>query len=123
MNSANERRKSREWAHLADAGEFNHRYLTCQISASLYPDRGDRRKSQSLHRAHLAIFADRGDRPIKSPSLSLALSSLLWFQSNVFVDQCVIVDQLLPSLQTPENAIHGPLAIYLSSSDLIPAEL
>ena len=74
-------------------------------------------------RAHLAIFADRGDRPIKSPSVSLALSSLLWFQSNVFVDQCVIVDQLLPSLQTPENAIRGPLAIYLSSSDLIPTEL
>ena len=38
-------------------------------------DRGDRRKSQSLHRAHLAIFADRGDRRIKSPSVSLALET------------------------------------------------
>ena len=62
----------RERAHLANTGEFNRRYLTCQISAILYADRGDRRKSQSLHRAHLAIFADRGDRRIKSPSVSLA---------------------------------------------------
>ena len=68
---SNERRKSRERAHLANAGEFNCRYLTCQISAILCADR-DRRKSQSLHRAHLAIFADRGDRRIKSPSVSLA---------------------------------------------------
>ena len=50
------------------------RYLTCQISAILYADRGDRRKSQSLHRAHLAIFADRGDRRIKSPGVSPALA-------------------------------------------------
>ena len=70
---SNKCRKSRERAHLANAGEFNRRYLTCQISAILYADRGDRRKSQSLHRAHLAIFADRGDRRIKSPSVSLAL--------------------------------------------------
>ena len=74
---SNERRKSRERAHLANAGEFNRRYLTYQISAILYADRGDRRKSQSLHRAHLAIFADRGDRRIKSPSVSLALVSLM----------------------------------------------
>ena len=62
------RRKSRERAHLTNAGEFDRLYLTCQISAILYADRGDRRKSQSLHRAHLAIFADR----IKSPGVSLA---------------------------------------------------
>ena len=49
---SNKRRKSRERAHLANAGEFNRRYLTCQISAILY--------------------ADRGDRCIKSPSVSLA---------------------------------------------------
>ena len=73
---SNDRRKSRERAHLANAGKFNRRYLTCQISAILYADRGDRRKSQSLHRAHLAIFADRGDRRIKSPSVSPALWSL-----------------------------------------------
>ena len=66
---SNKRRKSRERVHLANAGEFNRRYLTCQILAILY---ADRRKSQSLHRAHLAIFADRGDRRIKSPSVSLA---------------------------------------------------
>ena len=70
---SNKRRKSRERAHLANAGEFNRQYLTCHISAILYTDRGDRRKWQSLHRAHLAIFADRGDRRIKSPSVSLAL--------------------------------------------------
>ena len=69
---SNKRRKSREWAHLANPSEFNRRYLACQISAILYADRGERRKSQSLHRAHLAIFADRGDRRIKSPSVSLA---------------------------------------------------
>ena len=57
----------------ANAGKFNRRYLTCQILAILYADRGDRRKSQSLHRAHLAIFADRGDWRIKSPSVLLAL--------------------------------------------------
>ena len=48
-------RKSRERADLANAGEFNRRYLTCQISAILYPDSGDWRKSQSPHRAHLVI--------------------------------------------------------------------
>ena len=74
---SNKRRKSRERAHLANAGEFNRRYLTCQILAILYADRGDRRKSQSLHRAHLAIFADRGDRRIKSPGVSLALAKLM----------------------------------------------
>ena len=58
-----------ERAHLANAGEFNRRYLTCQISAILYADRNDRRKSQLLRRAHLAIFADRGE----SLSVSLAL--------------------------------------------------
>ena len=69
---SNKRRKSRERAHLANTGEFNRRYMTCQISAILYADRGDRRISQSLQRAHLAIFADRGDRRIKSPGLSPA---------------------------------------------------
>ena len=69
---SNQRRKSREREHLANASEFNRRHLTCQISAILYADRGYRRKSQWLHRAHLAIFADRGDRRIKSPSVSLA---------------------------------------------------
>ena len=49
-----ERIKSWEGAHLANAGEFNRGYLTRQISAILYTDRGDRRKSQSLHRAYLA---------------------------------------------------------------------
>ena len=33
----------RERAHLANAGEFNRRYLTCQISAILYADQDDRR--------------------------------------------------------------------------------
>ena len=50
---SNYSRKSREWAHLANAGKFNRRYLTCQISAIL--------------------DADRDDRRIKSPSVSLAL--------------------------------------------------
>ena len=69
---SDERRKSRERAQLANASEFNRRYLTYQILAILYADRGDRRKSQSPHRAHLAIFADHHDRRIKSPSVSLA---------------------------------------------------
>ena len=38
---SDECRKSRERAHEANAGEFNRRYLTCQISAFLYADRGD----------------------------------------------------------------------------------
>ena len=67
-----ERKKSRERAHLANAGEFNRRYLTCQISAILYANCGDRRKSSSLNQAHLAIFADRRDRR-KSPGVSPAL--------------------------------------------------
>ena len=49
-----------------------------QMPANLAPisdmpdigDFGDRRKSQSLHRVHLAIFADRGYRHIKSRSVS-----------------------------------------------------
>ena len=40
----NDRTKSRERPHLANAGEFNRRYLTCKISI-LYADLGDRRKS------------------------------------------------------------------------------
>ena len=69
---SNDLRKSRERAHLENTGKFDRRHLTCQISAILYADRGDRRKSQSLHRAHLAILADHGDRRIKSPSVSPA---------------------------------------------------
>ena len=52
-------------------------FLTCQISAILSADRGDRRKSQSAHRAHSAIFADRCDRLIKSPGMSPALVSCI----------------------------------------------
>ena len=37
---SDERRKSRERAHLANAGKFS---LTCQLLAILYADRGDRR--------------------------------------------------------------------------------
>ena len=70
---SDERKISRERAHLANAGEFNRGYLTCQISAILYADRGDRRKSQSRHRAHLVIFADRRDRRMESPGVSPAL--------------------------------------------------
>ena len=73
---SNKRRKSRERAHLANAGEFNRRYLSCQISAILYANRGDRRKSQSLHRAHLVIFADHGDRRIKSAKCVTGLRTL-----------------------------------------------
>ena len=52
---SDERRKPRERAHLANAGKFNRRYLTCQISAIL--------------------CADRGDRRLKSPGVSSALDS------------------------------------------------
>ena len=57
---------------MANADEFNRRYLTCQI----YADRGDWRKSSSLQQAHLAIFADRRDRRIKSLGVSPALALL-----------------------------------------------
>ena len=53
---SDERRKSRGGADLANAGEFNGRYLICQISAILY--------------------ADRGDRRIKSPTVSPALEQI-----------------------------------------------
>ena len=43
---SDERRKSREQAHLANAGEFNRRYLTCQRSAILYADCSDFRRSR-----------------------------------------------------------------------------
>ena len=76
-------RKSRERADLANAGELNRRYLTCQISAILYPDRGDWRISQSPHRAQLAIFADHRDRRIKSPGVSPALALLYVIASSV----------------------------------------
>ena len=54
------RRRSRERAHLANACEFNRRYLTCQVSAILY-----------------------ADRCIKSPSGSLALLSWSQFISRL----------------------------------------
>ena len=68
--SSDERKRSQEQAHLANAGEFNHRYLTCQISAILYADCGNR---PSLHLAHLAIFANCCDRHIKLAGVSPAL--------------------------------------------------
>ena len=55
---SDERRKSPERAHLRNA---------CMS------DIGEKSR-QSLHRAHLAIFADRSDRRTKSPSVSLALN-------------------------------------------------
>ena len=80
-------RKSRERADLANAGVLNRRYLTCQISAILYPDRGDWRISQSPHRAQLAIFADHRDRRIKSPGVSPALALLYVIASSVVKSQ------------------------------------
>ena len=61
---SNKHRKSRERAYLAIAGEFNRRYLTLQISAILY--------------------ADRGHRRIKSPSVSLALDTKCFITSGAF---------------------------------------
>ena len=52
---SNDRRKSRERAHLANASEFDCQYLTFQISGILYVDCGNQRKSQSLNRADLVI--------------------------------------------------------------------
>ena len=77
-------RKSRERADLANADKFNHRYLTCHISAILYDDR---RKSQSLHRTQLAIFADLRDRRIKS----LGVSPVLNFKGllQIAVSKCI----------------------------------
>ena len=52
----------------------NRRYQWhAEKSAVLNANRGGPRKSQSLHRAHLAIFADRLDRLAKSLSTSLVL--------------------------------------------------
>ena len=83
---SNDRRKSRERAHLANAGEFKRRYLTCQMSAILYADRGDRRKSQSLHRAHLAIFDDRHTKsPSVSTNLFLTLQTVLMRQTQAAI--------------------------------------
>ena len=39
---SDERKKLRKWAHLPNAGEFSRRYLTCQILPILNADRGDR---------------------------------------------------------------------------------
>ena len=38
----------------------------------------------------------------------------------IVVDAFVIVDRLLPSLQTPENVMHGPLAILLLEAHSFP---
>ena len=54
--------------------------------------------------------------------LSKILQTAANYCFKTLVDACVIVDRLLPSLQTPENVMHGPLAIDLSSCDLIPTE-
>ena len=53
---SNDGRKSRQRAHLVNAGEFDCQYLTCQISGILYDDRGNQRKSQSLNRVDLVIL-------------------------------------------------------------------
>ena len=55
-------------------GEFNRRYLTCQISAISYADRAIGENALSLHRAHLAIFTDRGDQRIKLPGVSASIA-------------------------------------------------
>ena len=68
--SSDERKKLREQAHLVNAREFNHRCLACQISAILYADCGN---WSSLHRAHLAIFANRCNQHIKLAGVSPAL--------------------------------------------------
>ena len=59
---------------MAKAGEFNRRYLACQILAILYADRGEAKITIATP-AHLAILTDRGNRRIKSPSVSPALSN------------------------------------------------
>ena len=63
---SNKCRKSQEWAHLVNAGEFNCRYLTCQISAILYADHGDQRNRNRCtgHTWQFSLF--RSNRRIKS---------------------------------------------------------
>ena len=78
-NRSDERRKSREQTHLANAGKFSRRYLTCPDIGDFIRRSRDRRKSQSLHRAHLAIFAVRGDRRIKLPGVSPALINRFYY--------------------------------------------
>ena len=73
---SNKCRKSRERAHLANAGEFNRRYLTCQISAILYADAAisENRNRCTGHTWRFSPIA--GDRRTKSPGLSPALRYL-----------------------------------------------
>ena len=78
--------KSQERAHFANAGKFNRLYLTCQMLAILY---ADRRKSQSLQLAHLAIFVDRSDRRIKSPSVPAVAIAIFADRRIKIVDKIV----------------------------------
>ena len=77
--------------------------LIAHISAILYAGRGDRRKSQSLHRAHLAIFADRRDRRIKSPSVSLALDGTMLRKSSHNAESSQILVEFLKELNRPKR--------------------
>ena len=62
-----------DWLILLAMSEENRgKGHTWRMPAILFADRGHRRKS--LHRAHLAIFSDSGDRRIKSPGVSPALA-------------------------------------------------
>ena len=56
-------------------------------------------------------------------AVAVGVALALYYGFKTLVDACVIVDRLLPFLQTPENVMHGPLAIDFSSCDLIPTEL
>ena len=78
--------------------------------------RGKPRQKQTAHTFDL--FFKMAD----STGLYEILQTAANYGFKTLVDACAIVDRLLPSLQTPENVMHAPLAIDFSSCDLIPTE-
>ena len=65
---SNKRRKSRERAHLANAGEFNRRYLTCQISVGDFI-----RRSRRSAKIEIVAAGTPGDfRPSRRSAYKIA---------------------------------------------------
>ena len=78
--------------------------------------RGKPRQKQTAH-AFVLFFKMADFR-----GLYKMLQTAANYGFKTLVDACVIVDRLLPSLETPENVMHGPLTIDFSSCNLIPTE-
>ena len=118
------------------AENSNKLKLKTYTSTCLVPVRLSPRRSQSIRFGDISKANGRGKPRQKQTAcafvlffkradftgLDKMLQTVANYGIKTLVDACVIVDLLLPSLQTPENVMHGPLAIDFSSCDLVLTE-